>query len=146
MTEDCLLPLQSRSAQAFAEARDPSQTLLQRRGIGRVGNPEIRAHAVGAAVNGSDMLLFQQSCDEIGVGFQPPPALCRLADAAGDVRKDVERALGLVAGDAGYPVEEANHQVTPLAIDVRALPEQLLRALQNRGCRGLAHGTDPARW
>src|SRR5258708_14253716 len=92
-TDDCLLPSQSRSAQTFAEARDPSAAFLQGFSIGRVGNPEIRAHAVGTTVNGGDMLLFQQSRDEISVGFQPPPPFSRLADPAGQIRKDIEFTL-----------------------------------------------------
>ena len=68
------------------------------------------------------MLLFQQRRNEVGIGFQPPPGLRGLADAAGDVRKHVEGPLGLVAGDAGDLIEELDHQIAPVAIDIRALP------------------------
>src|SRR5687768_230430 len=75
-----------------AELLDALTALAQARHVGGIGDAEVGTHAVGRALHGGDMLLFQERGHEVGVVGELASARRGLVDAPRHVGEHVERA------------------------------------------------------
>ena len=106
----------------------------------RCADTQERAHVVGGAVDGRDIMLLQQRQADIFVGVQLPTAGGGFTQASRDVREHVERPLRLVATDAFRCVQHLHRQIAPALVRHDLFIDAVLRPIQRCGGCRLSYG------